>query len=203
MAIDLFSIRRTAAYAPDGTRLCDCEGCGEEGAFRAPKSRDRLRDYYFFCLEHVRAYNKGWDYFKGLSSAEIDRHLHDDMTWHRPSWPFASADRDQADEVARAAAQMFREGRTSDPFGMFGAAGRAAERVRAAAEARFTPDERQAFKTLGIDPTRDLPQIKDHYKKLAKRLHPDVTGGDAASEERMKSVNQAYSFLMHRASDWT
>ena len=112
------------------------------------------------------------------------------------------------DEVAIAGwvaqiAELLRNGQTRDPFGMFGAANRAAERVRVMAETRFSHEERHAFKTLGIDPTRDLPQIKDHYKKLAKRLHPDVTGGDAASEERMKTVNQAYSFLMHRASDWT
>ncbi|MEC8245127.1 MAG: molecular chaperone DnaJ, partial [Pseudomonadota bacterium] len=51
------------------TRLCAAEGCTAEAHYPAPKSRDALRDYLWFCLEHVRAYNKSWNYYEGLQGA--------------------------------------------------------------------------------------------------------------------------------------
>ena len=37
------------------TRICAADGCRAEALYRAPKSRDALRDYIWFCREHVRA----------------------------------------------------------------------------------------------------------------------------------------------------
>src|SRR5262249_16055283 len=50
--------------------LCNHPGCTEAGLHRAPKSRQKLNEYYWFCLEHVRAYNKSWDYYAGMNQAE-------------------------------------------------------------------------------------------------------------------------------------
>jgi len=44
----------------------------------------------------------------------------------------------------------------------------------------------------------DAAGLRDRYKELAKRLHPDSTGGDKAAEERMKDINRAYSLLRKR-----
>jgi len=46
-----------------------------------------LNDYYWFCLEHVRAYNAGWDFYKGMSPAEVEAQLRADTSWQRPTWP--------------------------------------------------------------------------------------------------------------------
>ena len=48
-------------------RKCDRIDCNKEGEFRAPKSRILLNEYYFFCLKHIKEYNKSWDFYKGLS----------------------------------------------------------------------------------------------------------------------------------------
>ena len=48
-------------------------GCGAQGEYRAPKSRQNLHEYWWFCLEHVRAYNSSWDYYKGMSPAEFEQ----------------------------------------------------------------------------------------------------------------------------------
>ena len=68
-------------------RKCDRTDCNEEGGFRAPKSRILLNEYYFFCLEHVKEYNKSWDFYKGLSVNQIENSMRDDIIWNRPSWP--------------------------------------------------------------------------------------------------------------------
>ena len=38
-------------------KICDKENCFEIGEFKAPKSRKRLNDYYFFCINHIKEYN--------------------------------------------------------------------------------------------------------------------------------------------------
>ena len=64
-----------AAEPEPPVRSCDHPGCEAGGDFRAPRSRLDLHRYYWFCLDHVRAYNAGWDYYRGMSQAEIERHL--------------------------------------------------------------------------------------------------------------------------------
>ena len=71
---------------PVKVRGCDRPGCSCAGDYRAPKSRE-LSDYYWFCLDHVREYNKAWDYFAGLSSDAIEAHIRNASVWERPTWP--------------------------------------------------------------------------------------------------------------------
>ena len=53
-------------------RLCDREGCtdvGDRPAPKAPHSKER----WMFCEAHAAEYNKGWDYFAGLTKEEAAR----------------------------------------------------------------------------------------------------------------------------------
>ena len=52
-------------------RPCSARSCKGEGAFRVPKARDRLDEHLWFCLEHARKHNEHWDYFNGMSEAEM------------------------------------------------------------------------------------------------------------------------------------
>ena len=69
---------------------CDHPGCLEEGAYKAPKSRLQLRNYHYFCLQHVREYNKAWNYHKGLNEQQVENSIRRSTTWDRPSWPFGT-----------------------------------------------------------------------------------------------------------------
>ena len=82
--------QRSRAYAPDPGapgRACDMPDCTAAGGYRAPRSRQTLNEYWWFCLEHVRAYNASWDFYKGMSPAQIEAQLRADTSWQRPSWP--------------------------------------------------------------------------------------------------------------------
>ena len=68
-------------------RKCDNKDCNSEGKFKAPKSRVLLNQYYYFCMEHIKEYNKSWDFYKGLSVNEIENSMREDIIWNRPSWP--------------------------------------------------------------------------------------------------------------------
>ena len=69
-------------------KKCDSQNCNQKGEYRAPISRVNLNEYYFFCLEHVKEYNKSWDFYKGLSVNQIENSMRADTIWNRPSWPF-------------------------------------------------------------------------------------------------------------------
>jgi hypothetical protein len=155
-------------------------GCLNQGEYRAPKSRDHLRDYFWFCLEHVRAYNAAWDFYKGMSPGQIEAMLRQDTAWQRPTWPLGRLGGRPDEDLIH------------DRMDILGAAGLR----RAAPASPATPSElRQPLHTLGLDWPVSLDDLKVRYKALAKVHHPDANGGDRAAEERLKTINLAYAAL--------
>jgi hypothetical protein len=75
---------------PPPMRSCDHAGCAGPGDFRAPRSRSSLHDFYWFCLDHVRAYNAAWNFYAGMSVAEIEAEIRNDTVWQRPTWPLGA-----------------------------------------------------------------------------------------------------------------
>ena len=55
--------------------------------------------------------------------------------------------------------------------------------------------KRDYYEVLGVERTADEAAIKAAYRKLAKKLHPDVNPGDKDAEEKFKEVNEAYQVL--------
>ena len=71
----LFSRAAPALHdEPIDTGGCAVSGCRAEATHKAPKSRDELNSYVWFCLEHVREYNASWDYYAGMNENQIEAH---------------------------------------------------------------------------------------------------------------------------------
>jgi DnaJ-class molecular chaperone len=51
------------------------------------------------------------------------------------------------------------------------------------------------YEVLGVAPTASPGDIQKAYRKLAKKLHPDLNPGDKAAEEKFKEVTGAYDLL--------
>jgi DnaJ-class molecular chaperone len=51
------------------------------------------------------------------------------------------------------------------------------------------------YQTLGISKSAPAKEVKQAYRKLARKFHPDVNPGDKASEARFKEINEAYEVL--------
>lgn len=55
---------------------------------------------------------------------------------------------------------------------------------------------RDPYEVLGVSPNATDDEIKAAYRKLAKKYHPDLNGGSAQAEAKMKEVNEAYTLLV-------
>lgn len=182
------------AVATD-TRPCEWHGCGQLGGYRAPKGRDREGQYYNLCLDHVREYNKSYNYFAGMKDDDVIAYQRSANIGHRPTWTMGvNADSAEAQKFHpnRAWAAAF-----SDPFGVFGGGG-----DRRAREQKVEPErrplrnlERRSFATLDLEGGESGTEIKARYKALVKQLHPDANGGDRSSEDRLRQIIQAYHYL--------
>lgn len=173
---------RTEAEPQARTRPCDHPACRNEGEYRAPKSRDALNSYYWFCLEHVRAYNAAWDYYAGLTPQEIEEMVRADTTWQRPTW-----------KLGTLGAKPGHGPGIRDPFGVFGEDGW--DEAHPHRPQRPHSPEEEAMQVMSLTPPLTFEALKARYKELVKQHHPDLHGGDKAQEERFKLISQAYKTL--------
>jgi len=54
---------------------------------------------------------------------------------------------------------------------------------------------RNPYEVLGVAPTASAADMQKAYRKLAKKLHPDLNPGDKAAEEKFKEIAGAYDLL--------
>ena len=174
-----------------GQKHCDFAGCDGVGEHRAPKSPHVLDDYYWFCLDHVREYNKQWSYNADKTAEEIEAEIRDDILGNRPTWSVND----------RMAGAKIHQGDFEDPFGMFkgGFSGSGDARYNGGdntAHTDLTDDVRHAYGVLGVDAGADIETIKTTYKKKAKQYHPDLNKEDSKAEDIFKNINNAYKVIM-------
>lgn len=192
---DKIKVRRPReAEAATSAPTCQWDGCEAPGTHRAPVGRMREGEYFRFCFDHVREYNKGFNYFSGLADTEIARYQKEAMTGHRPTWKMGAPKGTQAapDFSQKRSGRAGYYARLRDPYGMFTDGTEARERPRTR---RLKALEAKAVETLGLGQAATSGEIKQRYKELVKRHHPDANGGDRASEERFREVVNAYRML--------
>lgn len=186
-------------YEAEG-RDCAVPGCGQAGEFRAPGERrsgfDGPGEWRWLCLEHVREFNAGYDYFAGMSGEEILAAQSPLAGWasetraFRPNAGFGDAPRwadypDPLDAIGARAA---------------GIKSRAERAARAAMDGRFSPAESAALEVMGLGRNADLKALRRRYSELVRRYHPDRNGGDRKYEARLNSVVEAYQLLRNSAA---
>ncbi len=172
--------------------VCQWDGCKEAGTHRAPVGRLKEGEYFRFCFDHVREYNKGFNYFSGVPDTEIARFQKEALTGHRPTWRMGANGggmRSAPDFAQQRSGRASYYNRMRDPFNLF------TNGPREPRERKAKPLEAKALETLGLDTKATGQDIKSRYKELVKRHHPDANGGDRGSEDRFRDVLQAYRVL--------
>lgn len=184
---------RRAAARP-GVRLCAHQGCKCEATHRAPLGRDREGQFVWFCLDHVREYNAGYNYFSGMNDAAVAAYQKDALTGHRPTWNMGVNAWNKTGR--RESAESIDPRRARDPFGLFEGAEWRSTAERPEPEGRMVRNaERKALEALNLDIHATAQEIKARFKELAKRLHPDANGGDRSREDKLREIIQAYNYL--------
>src|SRR5439155_13817997 len=56
-------------------------------------------------------------------------------------------------------------------------------------------DFKDYYSTLGVAKTATAKELKQAYRKLARKHHPDVNQGKKSAESRFKEINEAYEVL--------
>ena len=177
--------------------FCEWPGCESRGAHRAPKGRDHAREYWHFCLNHVREYNQSYNFFSGMNAEAVARYQKDALTGHRPTWRMgANGARGKGKDASAADFDG-----AADPFSMFSELnGRGRWRPGPGAEPKGETRkvfnaERKALQVMGLGPDATLQEVKLKYKALVKQHHPDANGGDRSTEDRLIEIIKAYNYL--------
>ncbi|MEP3049956.1 MAG: DnaJ domain-containing protein [Erythrobacter sp.] len=179
----------------DTDRACEAPGCSEMGEFRAPGGRpngfDGPGDWRWFCLQHVREFNSGYDWFEGMSSEEIVDAQSPAAGWktESPSFrPTAGVD------------GMPRWADFEDPLDAIsaranGIKSRAQREATIELDGRFNKEEARALDVMGLGLDTDRSRLRRRYSELVRRYHPDRNGGDRKFEARLNKVVDAYQML--------
>jgi hypothetical protein len=182
---------KAQARAREESIMCEWAGCKNKGPHRAPKGRENSREYFHFCLDHVREYNQSYNFFQGMNQEDVAKYQKDALTGHRPTWKMGAnsgAKGESAFDTAADPLQMFAElnGRTRWRPGA----------QQAKAETRKVMNaERKALQVMGLTAGATIVEGKAKYKALVKQHHPDANGGDRSTEDRLIEIIKAYNYL--------
>ncbi|WMS43642.1 J domain-containing protein [Acuticoccus sp. MNP-M23] len=171
-------------------RECAWEGCNGKAEYRAPKGRGHEGQFFHFCLDHVREYNKSYNYFEGMTDDDVIAYQRDSLTGHRPTSPIGVTGRKARASKSKSAWNSAYE----DPFGLFGE-DKGQPQAPPPERRRISAAVRNALDILGLEEDASKEAIKARYKTLVKRHHPDANHGDRSSEDRLRSVINAYNAL--------
>ncbi|WP_235977275.1 J domain-containing protein [Sandaracinobacteroides hominis] len=145
---------------------------------RPGRSAGEPPEWQYFCLEHVRAFNAGWNWFDGMSEDEIWQAQSPFPTWDRETRAFAHN-------------AMAGDERVEDTLGVL--RWKTANAARPAS--RLSREDRQALAKLGLPETATLKEIKSKFRQLARRYHPDANEGSREHEARFQALAEALAHL--------
>ena len=168
---------------------CGHPGCVEPGEFRAPPlegaSIGGPPNFRWFCLDHVRAFNAGYNFFNGMTAEEIHAAQRPMAGWERETRAFARGGTDAGprwadftDPLDAIAARYRREPAPDRPDGK-----------------PLSGQDRASLKVLGLGADADRMALRKRYSELVRRYHPDRNGGDRSHEAMLRQVIVAYQQL--------
>ena len=162
--------------------ICDWKNCNKEGIHKAPKERDNSKNYRLLCLEHVKEFNKNWNYFSGMNDQQVFEFLKSDLTWHKPTQSFSSSENFFKVLWNNALKDEIRKTKFDEDLDYMN-------------KFRFNSSDIKAFSILGISAGLKWEKIQVKFKKLVKKFHPDMNAGNKKFEDKLKVITLAYTQL--------
>ena len=163
--------------------ICDWNNCNEIGEYTEHQLKKIIaKNIECFVLEHVKEFNKNWNYFSGMNDDQVLNFLKSDMIWHKPTQSFSSSDnffkvlwnntlRDELDKD-----------KINGDY----------NHMR---QFKFNHKDIKAFGILGVSVGLKWKKVQDKFKMLVKKYHPDINAGNKKYEEKLKLITLAYTQL--------
>ena len=162
--------------------ICDWNNCLEEGSYKAPIEKDNSKKYRMLCLNHVKEFNKNWNYFEGMNDDQIYEFVKSDMTWHKPTQSFGSSDNFFTILWNNALKDELNKNKNNGKF----------DHMK---QFKFNHNDVKAFGILGVSIGIKWEKVQEKFKKLVKKFHPDMNKGSKKFEEKLKLITLAYTQL--------
>ena len=162
--------------------ICEWKNCKEFGKYKAPVEKDNSKNFKLLCKEHIRMFNKNWNYFDGMSQEEIKTFLRSDLTWHKPTQTFGSSDN---------FFNILWNNALNDKFNFF----KHEKNTHSLNEKKLSGKDIDAFKIMELELNASWPIIQKKFKTLVKKFHPDKNSGNKQFEDKLKKITLAYSHL--------
>ena len=162
--------------------ICDWNNCSKIGEYKAPIEKDNSKRYRLLCLEHIKEFNKNWNYFSGMNDDQVFDFLKSDMVWHKPTQSFSSPDNFFKVLWNNALKDELDKEKLKSNLNHMG-------------QFRYNHKDIKAFEILGISVGSRWGKIYDKFKLLVKKFHPDMNSGNKKFEEKLKSITLAYTQL--------
>ena len=168
--------------------ICDWNNCLEEGSYKAPVEKDNSRKYRMLCLNHIKEFNKNWNYFEGMNDNQIYEFLKSDMIWHKPTQSFSSSDNFFKVLWSNALKDEMDKFKFNNDFNNMN-------------KFKFDNNDIKAFNILGISVGLKWEKVQEKFKKLVKKFHPDMNSGNKKFEDKLKVITLAYTQLKNTYKD--
>ena len=162
--------------------ICDWNNCKEIGEYKAPIEKDNSKKYRMLCLEHVKEFNKNWNYFSGMNDDQVINFLKSDMIWHKPTQSFSSSD----NFFKVLWNNTLKDEMDNDKF---------KSEFNHMRQFKFDHKDIKAFGILGVTVGLKWQKIQEKFKVLVKKFHPDMNAGNKKYEEKLKLITLAYTQL--------
>ena len=140
------------------------------------------------CLEHVKEFNKNWNYFSGMNDDQVIEFLKSDMIWHKPTQSFSSSDNFFKVLWSNALKDEMDKFKFNNDFNNMN-------------KFKFNNNDLKAFNILGISVGLKWEKVQEKFKKLVKKFHPDMNSGNKKFEDKLKVITLAYTQLKNTYKD--
>tara|TARA_A100001011_G_C14241229_1_gene813337 strand:+ start:656 stop:1171 length:516 start_codon:yes stop_codon:yes gene_type:complete len=161
--------------------ICDWDKCDKIGSYKAPLEKDNSKKYRLLCLEHIKIFNKKWNYFSDMTNDEVEYFIKSDLTWHKSTKRFGSSEN---------FFNILWNNALEDKLNIF-----KSSNFKEYKRSKLSKTDKDALDVMDLNYDAKWEQIQKRFKTLVKKYHPDKNQGNKKFEDKLKKITLAYSQL--------
>ena len=143
--------------------ICDWDNCKNQGQYKAPVKKDNSKNFRLLCLDHIKIFNKKWNYFADMNDQEIEFFVKSDLTWHKATKSFGSSEN---------FFNILWNNALEDKLNIF-----KSSNFTEFKKNRLNDTDKDALDIMELKYDAKWEEIQKKFKTLVKKYHPDKNLG--------------------------